>query len=81
MGDALLLSCDGLTEKWSDEILMNKLAFHLHAKKDGNIDTAKNMGDLVDDAIIEGSADNISVMLIQFEDGRKHDVNTKYENV
>eukprot|EP01083_Nonionella_stella_P267997 905638_1 len=84
IGYALLLSCDGLTEKWSDKTLMEKLEFNLKQddnKDDDWVDTAKAMGGLVDDAIAEGSDDNVSVMIIQFKDGRKHQTNIKYENV
>eukprot|EP01083_Nonionella_stella_P266943 902320_1 len=83
-GYALLLSCDGLTEKWSDKTLMKKLEFNLKQddnKDDDWVDTAKAMGGLVDDAIAEGSDDNVSVMIIQFKDGRRSKVNAKYENV
>eukprot|EP01084_Bolivina_argentea_P296066 509860_1 len=55
-GYALLLSCDGLTEKWSDKTLMKKLEFNLKQddnKDDDWVDTAKAMGGLVDDAIAE----------------------------
>eukprot|EP01084_Bolivina_argentea_P296067 509861_1 len=81
---SLLLSCDGLTEKWSDEMLMNKFEWNWNNTsnlREYVLDTAKVMGGLVDDAIMEGSDDNISVMLIQFTDGRKHQMNQKYENV
>eukprot|EP01083_Nonionella_stella_P146964 462957_1 len=84
VGYSLLLSCDGLTEKWSDQTLIRKLEFNL--KHDDNkdedwVDTAQAMGGLVDDAIAEGSDDNVSVMIIQFKDGRRSEMNKKYENV
>eukprot|EP01084_Bolivina_argentea_P061990 113330_1 len=85
IGDSLLMCCDGLTEKWSNKILMKKLKFNLQnvrcsSKNVVSVDSGKAIGSLVDDAIFEGSDDNISVMFIQFKDGQKC-CDKKYEKV
>eukprot|EP00483_Globobulimina_turgida_P007962 UN07978 len=71
-GDILLLCCDELSENWSNDTLIEKVTGHLNSETD---DTAKAIGNLVDDAISDGSDDNLSAMLIQFGDGIKENIN------
>eukprot|EP01083_Nonionella_stella_P218780 784227_1 len=82
-GDALLLCCDGLVEKWNDKRLIQKLQMNLNGRSQHktDTDTAKGVGDLVDDAIYEGSDDNISAMFIQFKDGTKQETHKNYKDV
>jgi len=72
-GDWLFLYCDGLTEKWTNEQIAEKLKNYVNTHQDA----AHALGYMFDEVLNEGSGDNITACLIQLESGVDHAVGVR----
>eukprot|EP01126_Amoeba_proteus_P030296 TRINITY_DN29_c0_g1_i8.p1 TRINITY_DN29_c0_g1~~TRINITY_DN29_c0_g1_i8.p1 ORF type:complete len:144 (+),score=27.35 TRINITY_DN29_c0_g1_i8:584-1015(+) len=68
--DFMLLCCDGIFE--TDIFTRQELIDWVAAKMATNEDTAQVCADLLEECLERGSHDNMSAMIVQFQDGRNY---------
>jgi len=73
-GDRLLLYCDGLVEQMQNEDVASFVYKELKEVKDKkDLDPAKILVKLIDLSLEKGSKDNMSALMVLFEDGTDYD--------
>eukprot|EP00483_Globobulimina_turgida_P006892 UN06905 len=61
--DTLLLFCDGLIERWNEKELVTNYKYHYNYQSS----LLHSLDDLCEQAIDDGSTDNISVIAVKFK--------------
>ena len=68
VGEKLLICCDGIVEKLTNQQVVNFIEEHYKHNNSSNSDPAAIMSKLLDYSLNTGSKDNMSSMLIEFVD-------------
>ena len=77
-GEKLLIMCDGLVEKASNEQVVQFVEHALQQQADSEADPALVMQQLIDFSLEKGSKDNMSCLLVLFEDGDDYNAEDQY---
>ena len=77
-GEKLLIMCDGLVEKCSNEQVVQFVEAELQKQGEGVKDPAQVVERLIDYSLEKGSKDNMSAMLILLEDGTDYAKGDEY---